>query len=160
MVNQIRHLIETWKGDLRNLKILEPSCGPGAFLVILYHILKEEYSKRKAQSTSDLLDAEPYAQEYSPQDDPLRHNLYGVDINPEAIALAKLNLRKQKSSSDPNLEVLERDTLARRSSVSVDADELSLNQDQIPHLRVGDFLFDDSANVPLSFSFPAEFTRF
>ncbi|MHA2370294.1 MAG: HsdM family class I SAM-dependent methyltransferase, partial [Candidatus Hodarchaeales archaeon] len=157
MVNQIRHLIETWKGDLRNLKILEPSCGPGAFLVILYHILKEEYSKRKAQSTSDLLDAEPYAQEYSPQDDPLRHNLYGVDINPEAIALAKLNLRKQKSSSDPNLEVLERDTLARRSSVSVDADELSLNQDQIPHLRVGDFLFDDSANVPLSFSWAKEF---
>jgi hypothetical protein len=154
MVNQIRHRIETWEGDLRDLKILEPSCGPGAFLVILYQILREEYSKRNAQSTSDLLDAEPHAQEYSPQDDPLRYNLYGVDINPDAVALAKLNLSKQRSISDPNLEMPERDTPARQSSVSMDADELSMNQEQIPHLRVGDFLFDDSEN------FPAEFTRF
>ncbi len=157
MVNQIRHHIETWEGDLRDLKILEPSCGPGAFLVILYHILREEYSKRRAPSTSDLLDAEPQAQEYSPQDDPLRYNLYGVDINLDAVALAKLNLSKQRNVLDPNSEVSEQDEPARRSSVSVDVDELSMSQDQIPHLKVGDFLFDDSENVPFPFNWAKEF---
>jgi hypothetical protein len=76
---------------LRNLKICDPACGSGAFLIRAYDALFHHYAlaitelehlgeKRAAR----LLDDVP--------DGILRDNLYGVDLQPEAVEIAQLSL--------------------------------------------------------------------
>lgn len=76
---------------LRNLKVCDPACGSGAFLIRAYDALFHRYAlaitelehlgEKKAAS---LLDDVP--------DDILRRNLYGVDLQPEAVEIAQLSL--------------------------------------------------------------------
>ncbi|MDB9311958.1 Eco57I restriction-modification methylase domain-containing protein [Spirulina sp. CS-785/01] len=68
---------------LSNLRILDPACGSGAFLIAAYDYLLGEYKK-----VSDALGEE--TEEISEQI--LRHNLFGVDISPESVEITKLSL--------------------------------------------------------------------
>ena len=76
---------------LRDLKVCDPACGSGAFLIQAYDRLLHHYSltitelehlgEEKAVA---LLDEVP--------DEILRRNLYGVDLQPEAVEIAQLSL--------------------------------------------------------------------
>lgn len=81
-----------YKTFLINLKILDPACGSGAFLNQAFNYLLKEY-----QFTFDVLN------KYAMQKQDLflfeeidililENNLFGVDINEEAIEIAKLSL--------------------------------------------------------------------
>ena len=76
---------------LRNLKICDPACGSGAFLIRAYDALYRHYAlaitelDRMGDPKPDLLmDDVP--------DEILRRNLHGVDLQPEAVEIAQLSL--------------------------------------------------------------------
>jgi type I restriction-modification system DNA methylase subunit len=85
---QTKDNLETYKEWLFNLKILDPACGSGAFLnQALEHLIKEHN-----QLQNDLALMGDLFSSYTVEESVLEHNLYGVDINEDAVEIAKLSL--------------------------------------------------------------------
>lgn len=79
---------EAWQEDLKCLRILDPACGSGAFLIeafdqlhAVYEISNAHLEELRGQRTLFDLDRQI-----------LQHNLYGVDLNAEAIQICQLSL--------------------------------------------------------------------
>lgn len=70
---------------LQNVKILDPACGSGAFLVHVFDFLLAEH-KRVGAVLNDLFSTEEYVRRI------LRENIYGVDLNEESVEITKLSL--------------------------------------------------------------------
>jgi hypothetical protein len=76
---------------LRNLKICDPACGSGAFLIRAYDYLEEQY----ADVIDNLLASGDRAAEALADQIPdliLTENLFGVDLSPEAVEITQLAL--------------------------------------------------------------------
>jgi hypothetical protein len=129
--------LEAWQAyrdRLKALRIVDPACGSGVFLIMAFDFLKAELGRvndkiavmegRIGQygksDTQDLFD---------PDSEILTNNLFGVDVNAESIEIAKLSLWIKT---------------ARRGKV---LDSLSGN------LRVGDSLIEDSNFAYLNHAF-------
>jgi type I restriction-modification system DNA methylase subunit len=85
---QIKTNIGIYKEWLFNLKILDPACGSGAFLNQALEYLISEHNQLQKDLTV-LGDITSY---YSIEESVLENNLYGVDINEDAVEIAKLSL--------------------------------------------------------------------
>jgi type I restriction-modification system DNA methylase subunit len=78
-----------WQEILKSIKVVDPACGSGAFLVAAFDYLHDEYTRVNDRMTelrggkSDLFD---------PDREILVNNLYGVDLNSESIEITKLSL--------------------------------------------------------------------
>jgi len=80
---------EAWQEVLKNLRILDPACGSGAFLIEAFDQLYALYEISNARLV-DLRVGQPSLFDLDRQI--LQHNLYGVDLNPEAIEICQLSL--------------------------------------------------------------------
>ena len=118
------------KKDPRDLRVLDPACGSGHFLLYAFDLLLAIYEEAYADPESPNGDAtgKTLAEDY-PSLDVLRkavpglvltHNLYGVDIAPRCAQIAPLALwmRAQKASRDFGIGRAER-TQIRRSNIVV-----------------------------------------
>lgn len=83
--------LDKYKEALNKVKVLDPACGSGAFLIqALQFLLKERRTiadeRARIAGTASIFD----------NDDTMRailsHNLYGVDINPESVEITQLAL--------------------------------------------------------------------
>lgn len=77
-----------WLEFLKTVKVVDPSCGSGAFLVAAFDWLQAEYNRVTEQlqaitGTFDLFDLNKAI---------LNGNLYGVDLNAESVEITKLSL--------------------------------------------------------------------
>ncbi|MDD3060571.1 MAG: N-6 DNA methylase [Sulfurimonas sp.] len=80
--------LEAYRNWLLNLKILDPACGSGAFLnQALDFLIKEHETLQK-----DLVIMGDITAYYEIEKSILEHNLYGVDINEDAVEIARLSL--------------------------------------------------------------------
>lgn len=77
-----------WQKRLADIKVVDPACGSGAFLVAAFDYLQEEYV-RVNERISDLTGNRSL---FDPDREILTNNLYGVDINSESIEITKLSL--------------------------------------------------------------------
>ena len=85
---QTKENLEIYKNWLFDLKILDPACGSGAFLnQALEYLIKEH-----KQLQHDLALMGDLFASYTVEESVLEHNLYGVDINEDAVEIAKLSL--------------------------------------------------------------------
>lgn len=87
---------------LKNITVVDPSCGSGAFLVEVFNYLQQKWQKIHNQNI---------ATDYTYQDI-LTNNIYGVDINPAAVGIAKLSLwlktahhKQPLTSLDNNIKI-------------------------------------------------------
>lgn len=90
---------------LHTVKVLDPACGSGAFLVRVFDFLLEE-NKRIANILtewvqSDLFQSEMYFREI------LKNNIYGVDLNEESVEITKLSLWLKSAVRGKKLETLD-----------------------------------------------------
>ncbi|MCA3458750.1 MAG: N-6 DNA methylase [Rhodobacter sp.] len=127
--------LEAWQAysdRLKTLRIVDPACGSGVFLIMAFDFLKAELGRvndkianlqGKDQHIQDLID---------PDSEILTNNLFGVDVNVESVEIAKLSLWIRT---------------ARRGKV---LDSLDGN------LRVGDSLIEDSNFAYLDHAFTWE----
>ena len=129
-----REAWETYRDRLKRLRIVDPACGSGVFLVMAFDYMKAELLRvnekikelsRQDKHYGDLLN-------YVPDSEILTNNLFGVDVNAESVEIAKLSLWIKT---------------ARRGKV---LDSLDAN------LRVGDSLIEDSNFAYLEHGFAWE----
>ncbi|MDX4035938.1 Eco57I restriction-modification methylase domain-containing protein [Aliarcobacter skirrowii] len=85
---QIKNNLQEYKKWLLNLKILDPACGSGAFLNQALECLISEHKNLQ----NDLALMGDLFASYMVEEEILEHNLYGVDINEDAVEIAKLSL--------------------------------------------------------------------
>jgi hypothetical protein len=127
--------LESWQAyrdRLKTLRIVDPACGSGVFLIMAFDFLKAELS-RVNDKIADLQGKDQHIQDLlDPDSEILTNNLFGVDVNVESIEIAKLSLWIKT---------------ARRGKV---LDSLSGN------LRVGDSLIEDSNFAYLNHAFTWE----
>jgi type I restriction-modification system DNA methylase subunit len=70
--------------EILNMKILDPACGSGSFLIRAYDELLSYHAKIKKKSVADL--------NWSERIEILTRNIFGVDLDPQAVEIARLNL--------------------------------------------------------------------
>ncbi|WP_175725597.1 Eco57I restriction-modification methylase domain-containing protein [Burkholderia ambifaria] len=118
------------KKDPRDLRVLDPACGSGHFLLYAFDLLLSIYEEAYAdpESPRSEVTSKTLAEDY-PSLDALRkavpslifaHNLYGVDIDPRCAQIARLALwmRAQKAYRDLDIGRAERAQI-RRSNIVV-----------------------------------------
>lgn len=129
--------LEAWQAyrdRLKTLRIVDPACGSGVFLITAFDFMKAEltrvndkikYLQSRIEHFGDLLD-------YIPDSEILTNNLFGVDVNEESVEITKLSLWIKT---------------ARRGKI---LDSLDGN------IRVGDSLIEDSNFAYLDHAFTWE----
>src|SRR5574344_1164396 len=85
---QTKENLQEYKNWLLNLNLLHPACGSGAFLNQALEYLISEHTNLQ----NDLALMGDLFASYMVEEEILEHNLYGVDINEDAVEIAKLSL--------------------------------------------------------------------
>jgi len=86
--NTLGNLLRDRKTDAKRIKVLDPACGSGSFLIKAFDYLKENlYSEDEARLHR--IDEQGL---YSIKTAILKDNIYGVDLDAKAVEITKLNL--------------------------------------------------------------------
>jgi hypothetical protein len=87
---------------LRALRIVDPACGSGAFLVAAFDLLAAEYRRVVEHLVSLGSDID-----FDPFDEIVTKNLYGVDVNAESVEITRLALWLKTARNQHRLQNLE-----------------------------------------------------
>jgi hypothetical protein len=108
LIDEYKDNIEELEKKFREIKILDPACGSGAFLVkavdVLLEIHKEIQNRKNTRKYSgEQLQITHEWDENKEIRRIIENNIYGVDINPESIDITKLSLFLKLASSERKL---------------------------------------------------------
>ena len=117
--------------EIRKVKIVDPACGSGSFLVRAYKEL-ENYWKQQ-YGTQETLKFDEGESFYSMKVEILKNNIFGVDLDPKAVEIAQLNLLLQISERKQRLPLLQN------------------------NIKVGNSLIDDPSTSDKAFKWEEEF---
>ena len=128
--NTVGEYIKTHTSEqIRKVRILDPACGSGSFLIRAYKEL-ENYWKQNSDFAQLTLESEEF---YSKKVEILKNNIFGVDLDPKAVEIAQLNLLLQISEKKQRLPLLQN------------------------NIKVGNSLIDDPSVSDRAFKWEEEF---
>ncbi len=107
---------------LKQMKVVDPACGSGAFLVAAYDCIERAYYKIAYTLRKEARLEEAAALERNYPDDILRDNLYGVDLSEQSVEIARLALwlrsaRKAHRLVDLSNNIVQGNSLVTDSAV-------------------------------------------
>lgn len=91
---------------LQNVKVLDPACGSGAFLVKVFDKLLDE-NKRVGDMIAGLAQMQTFFDMTEMYKTILRNNIYGVDLNEESVEITKLSLWLKSAEKGKKLNNLD-----------------------------------------------------
>ncbi len=148
LVSEYSDNLEELESKIHNIKILDPACGTGEFLIraidILLEISKEIQIQKEAKGNythtikgkkSGSIAYQTFDKDVENQElrKIIHNNIHGVDINEEAIEIAHLNLFLKLATSSQQL------------------------MDVSKNIRIGNSLIDDKSVDPIAFEWKKEF---
>lgn len=86
---------------LQNVKVVDPACGSGAFLVYVFDYLLAENKRVASILGNNLFSGEDYIKFI------LQNNIYGVDLNDESVEITKLSLWLKSAQKGKKLTTLD-----------------------------------------------------
>lgn len=101
-----------YRNKVLNIKVIDPACGSGAFLIAAYDYLKKELDEINDRiadlkgRTQELFDGDEMY-DASRENEYLIRCLYGVDLNPESVEISKLSLWLRTLTKDKPLTNLD-----------------------------------------------------
>lgn len=101
-----------YRSKVLNIKVIDPACGSGAFLIAAYDYLKKELDEINDRiadlkgRTQELFDGDEMY-DASLENEYLIKCLYGVDLNPESVEISKLSLWLRTLTKDKPLTNLD-----------------------------------------------------
>ena len=112
--------------ELRKIRIVDPACGSGAFLIAAYERLEDAYEEiaRQLRIAAHLQEAQNLVNEYP--DYILFDHLYGVDLSAESVEITQLALwirsaRKGRTLADLSHNIRRGNSLIRDKSIHPEA---------------------------------------
>ena len=101
---------------LKTLRVVDPACGSGVFLVTAFDYLKDEYARvdkkiADLRGKSGQVDIEDVDREI------LSQNLYGVDVNAESVEITRLSLWLKTAKKGKELDSLDHNIRAGDSLI-------------------------------------------
>lgn len=102
---------------LRDIKVCDPACGSGAFLIQAYDVFEQHYQT----VVGGLADRDPKAADALENQIPdiiLGENLFGVDLSPEAAEITQLALWLRSARREKTLADLSRNVVVGNSLVT------------------------------------------
>lgn len=86
--NTLGELLKDKKVDARKIKILDPACGSGSFLIKAFDYMQQHLSQDDEAKQYKL----DFQGSYSVKTEILKNNIFGVDLDNKAVEITKLNL--------------------------------------------------------------------
>ena len=106
---------EDYRNFLENIKVLDPACGSGAFLVKVFDYLLEE-NKRVGHILGDIFSSDDgYYRSI------LKNNIFGVDLNSESVEITKLSLWLKTAQKGKQLTTLDKNIKCGNSLIDDNA---------------------------------------
>lgn len=99
--------------DLQKIKVLDPACGSGSFLVAAFQAIVKKYEEFNQEPADAFIKIQI-----------LENNIYGVDLDEQAVELARLNLLLNTFDSKLKLPNLGNNIKNGNSLISDTGDEL------------------------------------
>ncbi len=114
-----RDFLRDYRARLEHLRVVDPACGSGAFLIQALNRLMAEHQwiaaeQERLEGQRGLFDQDSIIRSI------LSHNLYGVDINPESVEITKLALWLHTAAPGKPLCALDRNIRCGNSLVASD----------------------------------------
>ncbi|MEK6757986.1 MAG: N-6 DNA methylase, partial [Nanoarchaeota archaeon] len=120
--NTLGEKIKENRKNTKNLKVLDPACGSGSFLIkafdYIYNEVKDEGKNQRDLSTIDNLGF------YSKKTEILKNNLFGVDLDNKAVEITKLNLLLKAAEKNRKLPE-ELDLHIKKGNSLIDDDNIT-----------------------------------
>jgi len=108
-IDKIKKHTEFWlhyRDAVRNVKVLDPACGSGAFLVKVFDYLKKEFetinkalAELRPGALPELFDLDKHI---------LTNNIFGVDLNPASVEITQLSLWLKTADRSKELTTLDK----------------------------------------------------
>lgn len=125
-----RHLAfwREYRSKVLSIKVIDPACGSGAFLIAAYDYLKKELDEINDRiadlkgRTQELFDGDEMY-DASLENEYLIKCLYGVDLNPESVEISKLSLWLRTLTKDKPLTNLDNNIKSGNSITEFDFNE-------------------------------------
>jgi len=105
--NALGELLKDKKVNVEKIKVLDPACGSGSFLIKAFDVLDEHYRKNDKDYNQTQLDSET-GTTFTRKVNILQNNIFGVDIDKQAVEIAQLNLLLKIAEKGHRLPLLER----------------------------------------------------
>ena len=103
--NTLGELLKDKKIDASKIRVLDPACGSGSFLIKAFDILNEHHARKDKNYNQKTLAGENIA--YSAKERILKNNIYGVDLDKQAVEIAQLNLLLKIAEKGHRLPLLQ-----------------------------------------------------
>jgi hypothetical protein len=114
---ELKRCVEEAVAGLRTIRVIDPACGSGAFLIQAYDVLEEHYlDLAQALDPVDPTGAEAIREQMP--DFILHDNLFGVDLSPEAVEITQLSLWLRSARRGKTLMDLSRNIVCGNSLVT------------------------------------------
>ena len=115
--NRVTAFAERAIEELREIKVVDPACGSGAFLIRAYQILEDKYVEViDTLSIHDQKLSDDLRSKFS--DFILHDNLFGVDLSPEAVEITQLSLWLRSAHKGKSLADLSKNIVCGNSLIS------------------------------------------
>lgn len=105
--NTIGELAKDKKFDLKNIKVLDPACGSGSFLMKAFDYLVTLDKKKNGEISQTKLDLTGASASYGRKVEILKENIFGVDLDTKAVEIAQLNLLLKTAEKKHRLPTLQ-----------------------------------------------------
>ena len=103
--NTVEEYIKTHKEkDIENIKILDPACGSGSFLLKSYDTLENYWKEKRKLNETKLEDSGSYSKKV----EIVTKNIFGVDLDEKAVEIAQLNLLLKIAEKRKRLPTLQK----------------------------------------------------
>ena len=132
LLKQLVFIEHRLKKDPRDLRVLDPACGSGHFLLYAFDLLEQIYEEAWSdhESPKSEVKGRTLREDFEMLDDLrlaapkliIEHNLHGIDIDPRAVQIAALALwlRAQKTWKYLGLKPAERPRITRSNIVTAE----------------------------------------
>ncbi|HRS02039.1 MAG TPA: N-6 DNA methylase, partial [Bacteroidota bacterium] len=140
--NTLGELLKDESVDARKIRVLDPACGSGSFLIKAYDVLNEYWKKTENYNKLGI-DYSGDGDNYSKNLEILQNNIFGVDIDKQAVEIAQLNLLLKIAERGKRLPLLQQNIKCGNSLIddpTVAGDKAFRWEEEFPEvMREGGF---------------------
>lgn len=123
--NALGGLLEEKNVNVERIKVLDPACGSGSFLIKAFDVLNEHYQQNDKDYNQAQLDFKT-GTTFTKKVKILQDNIFGVDLDEKAVEITQLNLLLRIAEKGHRLPLLEQNIKCGNSLI--DDEEIAYNK--------------------------------